>query len=81
MKKIILIAGFIVLVLGGLVYSFVPYTVTYSGGYDTSTHTSTSTMTGSNPLGIVVMFIGFTMILVGLFYKLEVTTPPETKQT
>jgi len=42
-------------------------------------YTTTTTTTGS-PLGAVVMFIGFTIVIVGLFYKPEVARAPEIEQ-
>jgi flagellin-like protein len=69
----LIIAGFIVLIIGGLVYTLVPYTSSthyemHTTGANTE-YTTSSTTTGSSPIGTVVMFIGFTIVVVGLFYK------------
>lgn len=73
-KKLIII-GFIVLFLGGLTYTYLPYTNVIEtemvDGVAPGTYTLTTTTTGNNPLGAVVMFIGFTIVVVGLFYKPE----------
>jgi flagellin-like protein len=44
------------------------------------TATTNTTTTGNNPIGTVVMFIGFTVVVVGLFYKPEVAKAQEMKQ-
>jgi heme/copper-type cytochrome/quinol oxidase subunit 2 len=84
MNRIIIIAGFIVLIIGGLLYTFVPYRRTIDYETEVNEHTSGQTMitttTGENPLGVVIMFIGFTIIVVGLFYKPEEVKTPEIKQ-
>ncbi len=86
MKIMFIIVGFIILFVGGLVYAFVPYTTTIrmqsniQHNLPTTDYTTSTTMTGNNPLGIVVMFIGFTSVIVGLFYKPEVAKAPEIKQ-
>jgi len=75
MNRTFIVAGFIILVVGGLVYTLLPYTTTMHYEMQTDDHgteyTSTNTTTGTNPIGTVVMFIGFTVVVVGLFYKPE----------
>ena len=84
MNKMFIVAGFIVLFVGGLLYTLVPHTTTVQ--YKTQTneytseYTSVTTTTGNSPLGAVVMFIGFTIVVVGLFYKPEEVKAPEMKQ-
>jgi len=83
-NRMFIVAGFIILFVGGLAYTLVPYTTTttykiQTNGY-TSENTSTTTTTGNSPLGIVVMFIGFTIVVVGLFYKPEEVKTLEVKQ-
>lgn len=80
MNRIFIVAGFIVLIIGGLLYTFVPHTTTVHYEMLTNEHTteytSTTTTTGNNPLGAVVMFIGFTIVVVGLFYKPQEVKAP-----
>ena len=75
MNKKLIIVGFIVLFVGGLTYTYLPYTNVIEsemdGGVDPVAYTVITTTTGNNPLGAVVMFIGFTIVVVGLFYKPE----------
>ena len=75
MNKKLIIVGFIVLFVGGLTYTYLPYTKVVETemveGVALGTYTLTTTTTGNNPLGAVVMFIGFTIVVVGLFYKPE----------
>jgi len=84
MKIMFIIVGFIILFVGGLVYTLVPYTSTMRYEMQSNEHpteyTTTTTTTGNSPLGTVVMFIGFTIVIVGLFYKPEVAKAPEIKQ-
>jgi uncharacterized membrane protein len=84
MHGMIIIAGFIVLIVGGLGYILLPYTSTASNkmqaGNMTSEYTTTTTTTGSSPLGTVVMFVGFTIVVVGLFYKPQKAEAPKTEQ-
>ncbi len=85
MKIMFIIVGFIILFVGGLVYTLVPYTSTMRTELQTNEHTPTeyatsTTTTGNSPLGAVVMFIGFTIVIVGLLYKPEVAKAPEIKQ-
>jgi flagellin-like protein len=81
MHGMIIIAGFIVLIVGGLVYTLVPYTSNMSYKMQTEDHiseyTTTTTTTGNSPLGTVVMFIGFTIVVVGLFYKPQKAEAPK----
>ena len=83
MNKVFIVAGFIVLFVGGLVYTFVPYTATMHYNMQSNEHiteyTTTTTTTGNSPLGAAVMFIGFTIVVVGLFYKPEVAKAPEVE--
>jgi uncharacterized membrane protein len=74
MNGILIIVGFIVIIIGGLLYTLVPYTSTmhYEMQTDethTTEYTTSTTTTGNSPLGMVVMFVGFTIVVVGLFYK------------
>ena len=76
MNKKLIIVGFIVLFLGGLTYTYLPYTQTQVIETEmvegtALDYTLITTTTGNNPLGAVVMFIGFTIVVVGLFYKPE----------
>ena len=75
MNRMLIVAGFIVLFVGGLMYTLVPYTSTMhyemQSNEHTTEYTTTTTMTGNSPLGAAVMFIGFTIVVVGLFYKAE----------
>lgn len=75
MNKKLIIVGFIVLFVGGLTYTYLPYTNVVEAemveGIGVEGYTLTTTTTGNNPLGAVVMFIGFTIVVVGLFYKPE----------
>jgi len=84
MNRMFIVAGFIVLVVGGLVYTLLPYTSTMHYDMQSNEHpteyTYTTTTTGNSPLGAVVMFIGFTIVVVGLFYKPEVVKAPEIEQ-
>ena len=84
MNRMFIVTGFIVIFVGGLVYAFVPYTTTMHYKMQNNEHASeqtmTTTMTGNNSLGAVVMFIGFTSVIVGLFYKPEEVKAPEMKQ-
>jgi flagellin-like protein len=81
MNTMFIVAGFIVLFVGGLVYTFVPYTTTMHYNMQSNEHTTeyttTTTTTGNSPLGAAVMFIGFTIVVVGLFYKPEVAKAAE----
>jgi len=75
-NKKLIILGFIVLFLGGLTYTYLPYTSVMEtemvdGDAPDVSYTVTTTTTGNSPLGAVVMFIGFTIVVVGLFYKTE----------
>jgi len=84
MNRAFIVIGFIILVAGGLLYTLLPYTATVhtkmqTDNYDIEATTSTTT-TGNNPIGTVVMFIGFTVVVVGLFYKPEVAKAQEMKQ-
>jgi uncharacterized membrane protein len=84
MHGMLIIAGFIVLIVGGLGYTLLPYTSTTSNkmqaGNMTSEYTTTTTTTGSSPLGTVVMFVGFTIIIVGLFYRPQKAEAPKIMQ-
>lgn len=86
MNRAFIVIGFIILVVGGLLYTLLPYTTTVhtemqTDGLDMEyTATTSTTTTGNNPMGTVVMFIGFTAVVVGLFYKPEVAKAQEMKQ-
>lgn len=71
MNKHLIILGFIVLFLGGLTYAYLPHTSVMETKMVEMTYTVTTTTTGNSPLGAVVMFIGFTIVVVGLLYKPE----------
>ena len=79
MNKTVIVAGFIILFVGGLLYTLLPYTTTMHTSYETDTDGHdmryTTTTTGHNPIGTVMMFIGFTVVVVGLFYKPEAIAP------
>lgn len=81
MNRMLIVVGFIVLIAGGVIYTFLPYTTTarYEIEMDGDrSQTTTSTTTGHSPLGAAVMFIGFTIVVVGLFYKPEEEKTRET---
>ena len=84
MNKMFIVAGFIVLFVGGLVYTLVPYTSTMHYDMQSNEHpteyTITTTTTGNSPIGAAVIFIGFTIVVVGLFYNPEVVKAPEREQ-
>ena len=84
MNRTFIVAGFIILFVGGLVYTFATYTtsVTHTVQSDegTSGTISTTTRIGNSPLGVVIMFIGFTIVVVGLLYKPEEVKTLEVKQ-
>jgi flagellin-like protein len=85
MNRRLIIAGFIVLIIGGLLYTLVPYTSTshyemQTDGTANTKYTTSTTTTGNSPLGTVVMFIGFTIVVVGLFYKPQKAEPPKIEQ-
>jgi flagellin-like protein len=86
MNRAFIVLGFIILVVGGLLYTLLPYTTTVLTEMQTDglgmeyAATTNTTTTGNNPIGTVVMFIGFTVVVVGLFYKPEVAKAHEMKQ-
>jgi flagellin-like protein len=84
MNRAFIVIGFIILVAGGLLYTLLPYTTTVHTKMQADNHMEatiyTTTTTGNNPIGTVVMFIGFTVVVVGLFYKPEVAKAQEMKQ-
>jgi len=84
MHEMLIIVGFIVLIVGGLVSTLVPYTSTMSYKMQTddniTEYTTTTTMTGNSQLGTVVMFVGFTIAVVGLFYKPQKAEEPKIMQ-
>ena len=59
MNKNLIVAGFIILFAGGLLYTLLPYSSFPCAWWSES------------PIGTIVMFIGFTLVVVGLFYKPE----------
>ncbi len=85
MNPRIIVIGFIVLLIGGFVYTLVPFTTTTHyeaniGGNSTVENTTSTTTTGTSPIGTIIMIIGFTTIVVGLFYSLQKPEPPKTEQ-
>ena len=88
MNRTFIVLGFIILVVGGLLYILLPYTTTKTDRIEMQTDapgieytaTTNTTTTGNNPIGTVMMFIGFTVVVVGLFYKPEVAKAQEMKQ-
>jgi len=86
MNRAFIVLGFIILVVGGLLYIFLPHTTTVRTEMQTGspsmdyTITQNTTTTGNNPIGTVIKFIGFTVVVVGLFYKPEVAKAQEIKQ-
>lgn len=59
MNKTLIAAGFIILFAGGLLYTLLPYTSFPCAWWSES------------PIGTAVMFAGFILMVVGLFYKPE----------
>ena len=82
MNRTFIVLGFIILVVGGLLYILLPHTATVRTtlpGSDME-YTTTTNTTGNNPIGTVVMFFGFTVVVVGLLYEPEVAKAQEMKQ-
>jgi len=84
MNRVLIVLGFIILAFGGLLYIYFPFTTAVRKEMQNAApgleYTEKTTTTGNNPIGTVMMFIGFTVVVVGLFYEPEVAEAQEMKQ-